>query len=138
MIFGFFSIETKKVKAAPYPTSDSTLMSPLRRFAIFLQMERPRPTPLGLRWALLFRVPNSWKRLHCSSFGIPTPVSFIEMNSALFLPSSRSSCIVLSDLSRFKVRVGLNYSGSPSHAVTVIVPSCVNLMELESKFIQTC
>ena len=75
---GLVLTDTWNVKQAPCPGLESTVISPERRLVIFLQIDSPKPTPLGLRWALLCKVQKSLKSLLCSSLGIPTPVSFTE------------------------------------------------------------
>ena len=66
---------TWKIKVVPTFSSEVTSMSPWRRLVIFLQVESPRPTPFGLRWALQGSVMKSRKRRPISYLGIPTPVS---------------------------------------------------------------
>jgi hypothetical protein len=67
------------VKVAPFCGVDSTEISPSKWLTIFLQIERPSPTPFGFKFALLARVPKSVNSELYSSLGIPTPVSEIEM-----------------------------------------------------------
>ena len=68
-----------KVNVVPKPILDSTEISPCRLLHIFLQMERPRPTPLGFKCALNLRVQKSEKIFGNSVSGIPVPESFTEM-----------------------------------------------------------
>ena len=125
------STATWKVKQQPEPTFDSTVISPERRFTIFLQIDRPRPTPFGLRWALLYRVQKSLKSFPCSSLGIPTPVSLTETYNYPILSGSSFS------VSDNKVAYLCLTRGSFIQALTVILPSYVNFTAFDKRFMQT-
>lgn len=72
---------TLNVNLVPTPILDTRVISPLRLLHIFLQIERPKPTPLGFKLALNLRVQKSVNIFGISDSGIPVPVSFTEMKS---------------------------------------------------------
>ena len=124
---GYKSAVTLKVNVEPTPTFVSKTISPSSRLQIFLQIERPRPTPLGFRWALNLSVQNSENMRETSYSGMPVPVSFTETYSMPFSKFFSSSSLRIS----FSVPI-------TTQAVTKIMPSWVNLQALERRFMQTC
>jgi len=53
-------------------------MSPFNKLQIFLQIDKPRPTPFGLRDALDLSVVNSLKSFFASTSEMPQPVSLTD------------------------------------------------------------